>query len=460
VFTQIRTADAPRAQRFELDLPAGAELSATPGGGAEVTQGGDASVTIPPPSASDAAGNAVDVELTVVGDDAIELEVAPTESTVYPILADPSFIADYSSWDMTTGFSSWEPATTSPNYQTFRNAHWSPSQTPGLDITSSQWAAGGSPSPSHAFWTYYVPRYFSDLQETGQPPASYINLLYAGGVYFLTHGSNANYPALVLGTRYDYVGWQSYGVHYGGQGDMSGGTNSFWFYNENESTGVHMAQMDLVSWENENPTRWRDAYTAVVSVGLTDQNRPQIGLLQEPPSWVDQDPVPIPFRFSDNGLGVKTATVYGLLDTGEWKPWATNFCGYGTTQSVCPRVVGTGMSNPPLTYDPSHLPTGERPLSIVVNDPLEYNGPTPAGTGSYEHRVTQEVPVYVDHIDPVLQLSGSATAQGPPRTCCPQLHAACRCDGRQPERHAVRGPGSRGQARRPGRLRKSAWLPE
>ena len=88
--THVRTADAPRSQRFTLDLPAGSSLRATSDGGAEVWDGEKVLMSVSPPTAIDADGGPVPVEMSIEGND-LTLTVAPDPEAVYPILVDPLF---------------------------------------------------------------------------------------------------------------------------------------------------------------------------------------------------------------------------------------------------------------------------------------------------------------------------------------------------------------------------------
>jgi hypothetical protein len=96
--TQLRSAESPRAQTFDLDLPEGAVLKATEGGGAVVLDGEEPLLTVASPSAIDATGASVPVDMTIDGN-SLTLTVSVEESTSFPILVDPL----YQSYNWVTG---------------------------------------------------------------------------------------------------------------------------------------------------------------------------------------------------------------------------------------------------------------------------------------------------------------------------------------------------------------------
>lgn len=89
LFTQIRSAQAPEAQAFEFDLPAGASLQATADGGAEVVRGPDRLVLVLPPSAEDSDGQSVPARYAVSGNRLTITVSHHTGSWTYPLLVDP-----------------------------------------------------------------------------------------------------------------------------------------------------------------------------------------------------------------------------------------------------------------------------------------------------------------------------------------------------------------------------------
>lgn len=88
--TQLRSADSPDVSTYRFTLPSGASLASTDAGGAQVRSGDDLLLNVPAPTAIDAAGEAVPVDLEVTGP-TIKVHVQPNESNSFPILLDPYF---------------------------------------------------------------------------------------------------------------------------------------------------------------------------------------------------------------------------------------------------------------------------------------------------------------------------------------------------------------------------------
>ena len=82
--TQLRTAQAPHSETYQLSLPEGATL-AKEGEGAVVTREGKPLLGVAPPTAIDAAGAPVATSLSVSGD-SLTVTVSPDQSAQLPIL--------------------------------------------------------------------------------------------------------------------------------------------------------------------------------------------------------------------------------------------------------------------------------------------------------------------------------------------------------------------------------------
>lgn len=399
--TQVRSADAPRTTTYRLSLPAEDSLKPTNSGGAEVVQNGRSLVAIPPPSATDAAGNPVPVEMEVDGTD-LSVSISPGPSTVFPILVDPWYIVEQGN----TGnmLAAWTPSSTSPStYGPWPYARWWGPSLPGLDLTS------GSPNPSysgtHADWSYWVPRYAEDLTKYGSAPSTFIAQWNSEGVFFLPWGNNANYPALVLGLIRPGIGWgggENY-VHYGGEGEMAMANNHAYVPNKFGLEDVKGADMNLVTYEYEPQTKGRDTYILNSAIYLTDPDAPSILELPKGTKWTTgASPVAIPYKFQDLGLGVRSA---GIRLPGEplfRLGWGADFGCAGTSLQPCPREVkSTEAGKPGLLYVPNQLPTGIDTLEVQVGDP----------TWEYGHIAAKNVDVKVDNTAPEISLSGPLTEQ-------------------------------------------------
>ena len=110
--TVLRSVESPAALYYRVGMPQGARLVASSGGpGAEVLDEGVAIASIKPPAATDAAGTAVPVSMSVSGDTLV-LSVKHSEGSYqYPILVDPEFSEYWQEWSNVVagnwGFHEW-----------------------------------------------------------------------------------------------------------------------------------------------------------------------------------------------------------------------------------------------------------------------------------------------------------------------------------------------------------------
>lgn len=406
--TQLRTADAPTSQTFHLSLPAGAELIATKAGGAEVVEGARTLVTIPVPSALDADGNTVPVQLEVSGD-SLTLEATPGSNAAFPILVDPIFETYTWGGNTTAGLGDWtgEHTLASPFLQASKASCTSwcsgfiPDGRPGLWVSA---AAGWNDAPGWAGGFHYlIPRWQSDWNAINQSPTSYIAAAhYYGPGFWLREDHNAS-PYVVAGLWWpEHAEWLSSHSHGGNEGNLY--MNEIW--NFPGKSGAKEAAFGLVSSDSHNLSSGREAYIGYITIELTDENTPEPGNIGSSTQWVNNQPTStIPFSFTDLGLGVYSVTVSDKAGH-SWKTLAGCSGGAG---NPCPRVwTSTDTGRPPLTYDPSVLPQGINFLELVAADPVGHQsnqalGEIPA--------VPVNIQVKVDHTPPALALSGTLTEQ-------------------------------------------------
>jgi sugar lactone lactonase YvrE len=420
--TQLRTPDAPKTQLQTLTLGEGVTLEADGHGGAEATVNGRTVLEVPPPTATDAAGNPVPVQLTVAGD-TIELVVSPPESAAYPILVDPSYIGEawnwavnHSAWD---GWSSW---TSSPGYWPLTTQY--PTAIPAMDLTSG--SSGSATVNTGAGWEYQVPRYISDEKTYGEDPSSYLTFVDLSSAMFLTEGNNAVWPAEIDGIFDPIHGaWVSSGVYNGSQGEFSGWSGNFLFPNPGNVDGK-LFWFFLITMEYEAQVKYRNAVSGGVSVGLSDNDNPKFTSLNGPSGWWNTGLAPITYNVVDPGLGISELKVGA--DTPEVLSYMNGTgpsCGAapfpacpsvtkytvpctGTTASPCPRQYGSG--NQAIGINPQSAPEGVDRYRVAVDDPLFIYG---LGRGEpVSHGATETVPIHVDHSPPTLALTGTATEQG------------------------------------------------
>jgi sugar lactone lactonase YvrE len=401
--TDLRSTQAPMQTTYDLGLPAGAELRATKEGGAEVVEGGRPTLLIPAPTATDAAGNPVETEL-IVSRESITVAVTPNPSTPLPILVDPTFIEEGWRWTLNhDSMAAWSPSTTNAAaMDPWPYERWNPTWYPGLDLTSG--VGGVAYWGNNTNWEYQVPRYREDLTRYGEPPTSWVYRMFTEGVLFLPYGNTENYPALVIGLVDPNHGWEVSGVHYGGQGEMDNWGNQFTFTNEYEQTGDKGADMNLVTYSEEQPAKLRDTYMADAYISVVDTDAPRILELNPPEKWVGGSWASVPYMFEDPGLGMELIRI-GLPGEAPLR-WAEGFGCNGTTASVCPRVTKSSEAGrPALAFVPNELPTGKDKLEVTASDVL-------GSVGVAGHTTQGYVVVKVDHTAPEITLSGSLTEQG------------------------------------------------
>lgn len=296
--TQFRSADSPRSQTFELQLPAGATLEATEEGGAAVVDGQETLVGVSPPTAVDASGAEVPVSLGVVGN-SLTLTVSPEESTRFPLLVDPlyqayewatskywqdgicnnSFEAQISNpcntheeWSSETYTHTWPPTISGEN-QFWGWSSQVPQGTPGLFIRSSGTVTNGD----RGTWNYTVPRFFTDQNNYGVRPTSFIVHATLSKLLWQAFSSHLS-PYLFAGI-WDTAqqNWVSYYTHEGmtehGLNDMSW---QYQFPNSNGDTNAKVAAVGVNATETQ-PDSNADVYVGYASIELGDKDSPGIG---------------------------------------------------------------------------------------------------------------------------------------------------------------------------------------
>lgn len=159
-FTQIRSPEAPESHKLRFTLPAGARLSGTVDGGAEIVRGEETLAIIMPPSAKDAQDQDVPVSYGIDGA-TLELRVPHREADLaYPILVDPTVNEDWYNYAWIQGnreFTGWYK--NNPWYWKFNLEQWSgnPAHTYGSGwglyvFAKPEWYDG-----NYAQWVFDAP---------------------------------------------------------------------------------------------------------------------------------------------------------------------------------------------------------------------------------------------------------------------------------------------------------------
>jgi RHS repeat-associated protein len=402
VMTDIRSADAPLATTYELSLPEGADLRSDQQGDAEVVQGGHTTALVPPPSATDAAGEPVAVSQRVEGNE-LTVTVSPTASTQFPILVDPEFIEIWHWTYLHESQAAWTPTTNEPAFQPFSFAVWeteNPHPAPGLDLSSGVF--GNSKYGGQAQWLYTVPRYAADVSGYGTPPSTWIYQLTTENVWFRTYGNSGNYPAMIIGLADPGTGgwWTEHNqVWYGGQGDLSG--VAIWPTLNFGDEATKAADFAYVTYENEYPAKRRDAYIGGAAVAVVDKASPSAPILTAPTGWLSGSAAKfIQYTAEDTGLGIRAASVRVAGEEEALHPfWKAYLECWGTVASPCPRKAVSGEAKvPSAPVVPAEMPTGRDIVEVSVFDPLG-------------HVATENVAVFVDNTAPEISLSGPLTEQ-------------------------------------------------
>ncbi|HEV7771225.1 MAG TPA: hypothetical protein VGO66_11295 [Solirubrobacterales bacterium] len=407
--TQLRSADAPRSQTFDLQLPDGASLVSDGEGGARVNHAGAQLLSVPAPMAIDAEGQAVAVSMDVSGDSLI-LHVSPDASSAYPILVDPLY--QYYSWFWTNAsVSEWLIYQNANNvYQANPYAacgQYCPSplftNVPGLYIGAG---SGYVPSGGQATWSYYVPRFFQDAEAYGVYPTTWIESMTVQGLGFWAGADHSVHPGLVFGVwNLDTSQWAAKNTaaiwHGGNEPDLTnfGTTYSIGTGGDHGAKVGHFA----MNSSTNSLTSYRQAYVGAVTIGLGDPDVPKFGPVSSP-GWVDGNSgsPPVNFEVSDAGLGVYALA---LSFQGEALNLTGGIC-RGDAGEPCPRTwSSTDANRPHLDYEISRLPQGINNLQLSAQDPVG-NSSTPAA-----------IQVKVDRTAPELIVSGSlSNASEPIRT--------------------------------------------
>jgi hypothetical protein len=419
-FTQIRSAEAPQSQTLNLDLVDDAELEATDDGGAVAKLGEVEIIEVMPPFAIDANGQDVPVDLDVV-DNAMTLTVAIDVGTTFPVLIDPVIVESWAwhQFNATTGMDgwngsgegTWRSARNTFSYDTDNRIPWTSPPSPltwdqaGLTITSGwYWPATPVVVGSQANWNYYVPRYFSDYEQYGVRPTSFIQNMSMTNLQFATYSSQPS-PWIAAGIWDEQQAkWVSVYTRNGYEGSISG---QYWNFNYNFPNPQNVqsaknAGASLISTE-AGANNSRIFYIGYAAVSLNDLVNPNISEFAGPGKWVDKASAPVKATAGDSGLGVKKMTLEYAFPDGQGISSSSVSC-TGTAASSCPRSKAFNLSG----YEPSEMAQGINYVKVFAEDVI--------GNKSS----TAQVQVKVDHTAPSLSLSGTMTKQATLGTSLPQ----------------------------------------
>jgi hypothetical protein len=384
-FDQLRSANSPEELRYDLELPAGTVLTPDGVGGANVVKDDETLVHITFPTAVDAQGSDVPVELEIDGT-AIVLSVDHRDRDVaYPVLVDPVYEL-VESWYWYGGSNL--GALSDGTWQWGSNVGWI------YGSTSCIYACWGSgrglfvSTPSGGFganqfgqWTYTPPG-----------GSSYVTGASLNPFWRSNHNcSKSQYPQ-----PHDYAGlWNSWGWAVL-QTDRANDYGNAQFGGSGRVLVVGLG----TGGGGSNPC-WRDIMLAGASVWITDPDNPTWnGAPSISPVWTDTTMLPISVSASDQGLGVKYFNLFTTDASGNPVSMIGNAvhpCS-GLKNNPCPGTWSTQITN----YSPAGLPNGIRPLALRAYDPLPDT-----------HYAGQAVLLKVDHAAPVIKATGELLSPTP-----------------------------------------------
>ncbi len=388
---QLRSAAAPLSQTYELGLPAADELVEAPEGGAAVRRKGQTVAVVHPPSAIDAAGDPVPVSLSVEGDQVVVTVEPGAVSLSYPILVDP--VIDTYHWtSLCCQYEGWYSSSNNEHFTTSTMGAFGSQY--GLNIKSTP----GQAVLGHASWSYYVPRYFSDMEGPAPKvrPTTYIaHATYSEANWALENESSPyqDFPALSFILWAEGTGVKGETPRKGGSGPMSNATINV--LNPEPSTGVKEADITMYAGA-DGQARQRHLWIGQAAMELGDTDNPTIGSASGPQQWVNETTgEPIAFSTADPGLGVFSLTAkIPKAGGGSTEIQQTPSCSGGNS-SPCPRNWSSSISS----FSPAGMPQGEPTVELIARDALGKTG-------------TKVLHFYVDHTKPRLTpLSGTLTEQ-------------------------------------------------
>jgi sugar lactone lactonase YvrE len=387
---QLRSSDSPETLRFALELPSGSELKPDGNGGAEVVAAGKSLAHVPFPTAVDAQGAEVPVELTVNGHELI-IDVAHAGGEfAYPIDVDPlvedwynaSWYSGYNLGVLTDGTWGWNP-----------NTNWIYGST---TCFWSCWGSGrglyiGAESGWHGGyqqgqWAYGI----------NAGPSAFISSALISPFW---RNNYANCPKEKYPQPHDYDGiWSE--------------QNGWWPLETNRANdygnanpGGHGRAL-IIGLGNaevgaEDKCR-RDIMAGGVAVWLTDPEPPSwTSMPSVADQWIDTTPIPVSASASDPGLGMKYFNLWTTNASGQNETLVGNAvhpC-TGLHASPCPSSWSAQITN----YNPAALPNGILKMDTVAYDALGMEHNSAAG------------PMFlkVDHLNPEIAYSGELLSEHP-----------------------------------------------
>jgi sugar lactone lactonase YvrE len=380
VFNLLRSEQSPETFHYEVDMPPGAELRREDGWGVEVVKDEEILATIPEPTAVDAQGTDVPVELQIEGDFLV-LAVDHREGDyAMPILLDP-ILEDGANWYLNQNLDvlgNWGFSTNSGSMFGSTSCIYECFYGGGRALYVSAGAGTFWPG-QHAQWAYGAPNIHSYLKDVTLAPYN----------HFDHNCSEAQYPK-----PHNYFGiwsanlnnWVYLSVN---SANQPGNSYTLPFAGDAVVFGLG------TGGSSYSIPCWRDLRAGGSHIWLDDWNPPWIeggmsGIHGIPGGWVsDQTPFTITAVAKDQGLGIKNVRIHHWGGNTIYDVPPQNECS-GTRRSLCYTTHTASFDN----IHGGYFFPGERDAWLSANDP------TGRYTGDYHWTMR------VDNSPPEMNLKG------------------------------------------------------
>jgi tripartite motif-containing protein 71 len=393
LFDQLRSAESPEELRFHLQMPDGAQVRSS-GNAAEVLAAdGSRLASVPPPTAVDAQGTQVPVQLHAEGDSLVlDIPQSPGQFA-YPILVDPTIEEWYwANWYEGYNLQALEPS---------GPWHWNTSDGPSSSyVYGSTWCiytcwgshrglymsvpSGTIKANKWGQWSYSAPNSETYLANAWVSP--------------FWRDDHVNCPSSVYSQPYDYVGmWNETSYNRIIWNESTQNSNRGWANIESWGRALIIG---MGTTSEISPKCWRDIMAGGTRIWLEDWSRPTL-TTSSSGQWMDASPIRLNVTAHDAGLGIQRFKATATNTSGATSEWWTNSSCTGLSGAPCPHTWNLNESSQPqLNFSPSSLPEGIDKLSVTAYDAAE----KPSFT-------TNEMTVRIDHSEPTLTFSGTLTEQ-------------------------------------------------
>ncbi|MGH2964745.1 MAG: hypothetical protein ACRDMH_05105 [Solirubrobacterales bacterium] len=361
---QLRSPQSPEDLSMSFTMPSGASLQNSDSGAAQIVKDGQTLATVSAPTATDAAGNAVDVSSSVSGN-SLEIHVDHQNANVaYPINVDPvtdvyngangginAFAADWTS-SKSTG-SAYTTSTSCTQNVSCTSGTTGPR---GLYIhapTNQTYSANQTAS-----WLYFTPHW--------PTTTAYITGMVLGPIDYNRHSGTGTNPYLAGGIlSASNLSWIS------SWSESADEQATYWLLgppNQQVAPQGKIAVFQLYTPSSVTLTHWRHAFLSSASLGLADTDNPTLDVDTAPltSGWIDTDQTTnFQIQAADGGVGV--SQVYAPGSNG-WNmttlPNQASPCD-GTHAKLCPSSATVTAS-----YIPGQISEGQSEGLAIAWDAL------------------------------------------------------------------------------------------